>query len=199
MNETRITVHGNVVSEPVPREGRNGTVFTTFRMATTPFRRTPDGKYLDGETSFYSVIAFGALAANTASSLRKGQPIIVEGNLSTKTYLSGDGTTRQSSEIEATHVGHDLTWGRASFQRMSKAAALGYDRTSDVDVRAALDRLNREGEQAGGREGDFEPAGRPANVDANGEIHEAPVSDVAGMAAIGDPETDPYTVDEPAA
>ena len=79
MNETRITVHGNVVTDPVQRTGRTGSIFTTFRVAQTPFRRGADGRYYDGETSYYSVIAFNALAANAAVSLQKGHPVIVEG------------------------------------------------------------------------------------------------------------------------
>ena len=44
MNETRITVHGNVVSDPVQRTGRTGSIFTTFRLAHTPYRRGVDGR-----------------------------------------------------------------------------------------------------------------------------------------------------------
>ena len=77
-------MHGNVVSEPVERQARNGSTYTTFRVATTPYRRTPDGRFVDGDTSFYDVIAFNALAANVASALRKGQPVIVTGHISIK-------------------------------------------------------------------------------------------------------------------
>ena len=79
MNETRITVHGNVVSDPVQRTGRTGSIFTTFRLAHTPYRRGADGRYYDGETSYFSVIAFSALAANSAVALHKGQPVVVLG------------------------------------------------------------------------------------------------------------------------
>lgn len=192
MNETRVTVHGNVVSEPVERSGRNGSVFTTFRVGTTPYRRTAEGKYLDGETSFYSVIAFNALAANAASSLEKGQPVIIEGNLSNRSYVGSDGVTRNSSEIEADHIGHDLRWGRASFLRMSKAAALGLDRTADADVRNAVaEQLNESGSPS---------LSRPADVDADGVLHDEPATEPsADKVFVGDPGTDDYTVDEPAA
>ena len=138
MNEIRITVHGNVVSEPVERQARNGSTYTTFRVATTPYRRTSDGRFVDGDTSFFDVIAFNALAANAATALRKGQPVIVEGNLSVKQYLSNDGTPRNSPQIDAAHIGHDLSWGRATFERVSRAAALGHDRTADPDVQASV-------------------------------------------------------------
>jgi single-strand DNA-binding protein len=199
MNETRITVHGNVVSEPVERQGRNGSVFTTFRIATTPYRRTADGRYLDGDTSFYSVIAFNALAANAATALRKGHPVIVEGNVAIKQYVGNDGQPRLSPEIDADHIGHDLSWGRATFERVSRAAALGQDRTADPDVQASLRAMS---------DGDSEGASqRPAHVDADGVVDDgyeverdgsdAPRTGGAEVLATGDPETDDYEVVEP--
>jgi single-strand DNA-binding protein len=201
MNETRVTVHGNVVSDPIERTGRNGNVFTTFRIGTTPYRRSADGKYLDGETSFYSVIAFNALAANAASSVKKGHPVIVEGNLSSRSYVGSDGVSRNASEIEADHIGHDLMWGRASFLRLSKAAALGFDRTSDEEVRNAVAEQTEAAEAI---------LARPAHVDENGVVHDGPLAPpmppstpvLAGELEeqfTGDPETDGYAVDEPAA
>ncbi len=193
MNETGITVHGNVVSEPIERQARNGSTYTTFRIATTPYRRTPDGRFVDGDTSFYDVIAFNALAANVASALRKGQPVIVTGHISIKNYLSHDGTPRTSPQIDAAHIGHDMSWGRATFERVSRAAALGQDRTADPDVQASV-RAMAEGE----------PDPRPAHVDADGVVDDDydPESDGPTAAndndvrATGDPETDDYDVVE---
>ncbi|GAA2742650.1 single-stranded DNA-binding protein [Terrabacter aerolatus] len=194
MNEIRITVHGNVVSEPVERQARNGSTYTTFRVATTPYRRTGDGRFVDGDTSFFDVIAFNALAANAATALRKGQPVIVEGNFSVKQYLSNDGTPRSSPQIDAAHVGHDLSWGRATFERVSRAAALGHDRTADPDVQASVRAMTE------GASGPSDP--RPDHVDADGVVDDDydPASDsVTGtddVLATGDPETDDYEVVE---
>ena len=187
MNEIRITVHGNVVNEPLKRTGRSGSVFTTFSIGATPYKRTADGKYVDGETSFFNVITFDALAANAETSLKKGQAVIVEGNLSNRTYVGTDGISRRSLDIEADHIGHDLKWGRASFMRVSKAAALGLDRTSDEEVRSVLAEMN-------GTEGVH--VDRPANVDSNGEVHGELVGEDPFF---GDPDTDDYTAEEPAA
>ena len=159
MNETRVTVHGNVVTDPVERQGRNGSVFTTFRVATTPYRRLPDGRFVDGDTSFYGVIAFNALAANVAAAVRKGHPVVIEGNLAIKQYVGADGVPRTSPEIDADHVGHDLSWGRSRFERVSKAAALGHDRTADPNVRAQMLAMTESADPQ-----------RPPHVDANGVV-----------------------------
>jgi single-strand DNA-binding protein len=207
MNETRITVHGNVVTDPVQRTGRTGSIFTTFRVAQTPYRRGSDGRYYDGETSYYSVIAFNALAANAAVSLQKGQPVIVEGNMSTKHYVGSDGQPRTSAEIDADHLGHDLAWGRATFERVSRAAALGHDRTADPEVQATV-RAIAEGEAPPAEHAAL-PAQRPAHVDDNGVVGDEYDPDLdrgldeehgpadSGRADLGDPETDDYEVVPP--
>jgi single-strand DNA-binding protein len=212
MNETRITVHGNVVAEPVERPTRTGGVFTTFRIATTPFRRTGDGRYVDGETSFYSVIAFNALGANAASSLRKGQPVVVAGKLSIREWQGADGRPRVSAEIDAEHVGHDLTYGRTSFERLSRAAALGQDRLADPEVRHSMRALADDADP-----GDV-PAverdersvevfqlsdERPPGVDENGVVHDLdtdPATEIGRTTAAPHPddaETDDYDVVDP--
>jgi single-strand DNA-binding protein len=200
MNETRITVHGNVVSDPVQRTGRTGSIFTTFRLAHTPYRRGADGRYYDGETSYYSVIAFSALAANSAVALHKGQPVVVEGNFTVKQYAGTDGQQRTTAEIEADHLGHDLSWGRASFERVSRAAALGHDRTADPDVQATVRAVAA---------GEAPPDDRPVHVDVDGVVaddydpsrHEpGPAEDdrtAASHVGLGDPDTDDYEVVPP--
>lgn len=212
MNETKVTVHGNVVAEPAQRDTRTGGVFTTFRIATTPRRRTADGRYVDGETSFYGVIAFNALGANVTASIHKGMPVIVSGTLSTREWQGADGLLRHSLEIDAEHVGPDLAWGRSHFERVSKAAALGHDRLAEPEVAAALrDLAERDRAEPDDHESDHESE-RPANVDADGVVHdEADAADAADGdrgagghvargsfgAATGDPETDAYEVVDP--
>ena len=205
MNETRITVHGNVVTDPVQRTGRTGSIYTTFRVGHTPYRRGADGRYYDGETSFYSVITFSALAANAAVALRKGQPIVAEGNLTVKQYVGSDGQLRTTAEIDADHVGHDLSWGRATFERVSRAAALGHDRTADPDVQATVRAIS---------EGVAPPAeARPAHGDADGVVgddYDPDLDDLGDLgrpdehddveprrSELGDPDTDDYEVVPP--
>jgi single-strand DNA-binding protein len=198
MNETRITVHGNVVSDPVERQGRNGSVFTTFRIATTPYRRTADGRFVDLDTSFYSVIAFNALAANAAASLRKGQPVVVEGKVAIKQYVGADGQARTSAEIDADHLGHDLTWGRATFERVSRAAALGHDRTADPEVRHSMEAMAGDDTD---RPADVDgvvcddPTAAPGAVVGPGDTRADAAPD-AEVTSLGDPETRPYEVED---
>ncbi len=197
MNETRITVHGNVVSEPVERQARNGSIYTTFRVATTPYRRTPDGRFVDGDTSFYDVIAFNALAANVASALRKGQPVIV-----TRAPLD--------QAVPRATTAHRAPRRRSTPPTSATTCPGGGPRSSGSAGRRPSVRTARPTPTSRPRSARWPRASRPsdlrpAHVDADGVVDDDydPESDGPTAAhddddvlATGDPETDDYEVVE---
>src|SRR5262249_45181533 len=54
---------------------------------------------------------------NAGICLRKGDPVVVKGKLSVRTYSGKDGMPRTAVEVEASSVGHDLSKGVAQFAR----------------------------------------------------------------------------------
>ena len=121
-----------------------------------------------------------------------------------KQYVGTDGQPRTSAEIEAAHLGHDLSWGRATFERVSRAAALGHDRTADPDVQAPVRAIARGRGAARARvrptstptassaTTTTRPATRPATTHATTTRRAT-----AGHSGLGDPETDDYEVVAP--
>ncbi len=56
MNEGRVTVSGNVVTELRHVETQDGVHITSFRLASTPRRRDRrTQQWVDGATSYYTV------------------------------------------------------------------------------------------------------------------------------------------------
>jgi len=88
-----------------------------FRLASTDRRRDAQGNWQDGTTSWYRVNAWGELGRNALNSLRKGQRVIVAGDLSVSEWDGADGHKGRSVEIRATALGHDLTFGTSRFER----------------------------------------------------------------------------------
>ncbi|AEE45518.1 single-stranded DNA-binding protein [Cellulomonas fimi] len=114
------------------------TPYTSFRMAST--RRWFDrreGAWRDGRTEWFTVKIWRSGALNVAQSLRKGEPVVVHGRLSTEEWQADDGA-RTSLVVEATAVGHDLTFGTTRFARTVTTAADGAG-TGDVDGRPPVD------------------------------------------------------------
>lgn len=119
MNETVLTVVGNVASDPTLRATSSGVKVASFRLASTE-RRYDKGlnSWRDGETLFWSVSCWRALGENVAESLEKGQPVIVHGRLRERVY-EVEGQRRTSLDIDAVIVGHDLARGVARFRKAS--------------------------------------------------------------------------------
>jgi single-strand DNA-binding protein len=144
MNETYVTVSGNVVGDPVVRATRANVPFLTFRVASN-VRRVDykTGEYIDAGTNFVNVTAFRALGVNLSNSLKKGEPVIVYGRMRINQWVNGErsGTT---VEIDASNVGHDLTWGQAKFTKVSKPQLNQNDRMADPEVQDAADQLDRD-------------------------------------------------------
>jgi single-strand DNA-binding protein len=136
MNDTFVTLHGWVGSEVTFRDPQ-GVSVANLRVATTP-RLKREGRWVDGETTWYSVTAWRQLADNVRDSIRKGDAVIVHGRLRTDTWERADGQKSTTLCIEASMIGHDLARGTSSFQRAVRTER------PDGDVDAQVDALNRE-------------------------------------------------------
>ena len=118
-----ITVTGLVATEPRHIVTSEGLTITSFRLASNQrrFDRSANA-WIDGDTNWYTVTSFRQLGTHVATSVTKGQRVIVSGRVRIRDWSTEDkkGTT---IEIDADAVGHDLTWGRATFTRTVVQAA----------------------------------------------------------------------------
>lgn len=124
-----ITLTGLVATNPRHIVTSEGLTITSFRLASNQ-RRFDRGQnaWIDGDTNWYTVTAFRQLGTHVASSLEKGQRVIVTGRVRIRDWET-DEKSGTSVEIDAEAIGHDLTWGRATFTRsvMAKSATRGDD------------------------------------------------------------------------
>jgi single-strand DNA-binding protein len=117
MNEIPVTICGNVASDIRYVSTDQGLSIASFRVAATERRYERGRGFVDGETNYLTVTCFRALAENVASSLNKGQPVIVSGKLRIRTWRK-DERHGLSAEVEAAAVGHDLARGTSAFHRV---------------------------------------------------------------------------------
>ncbi|MGC1209311.1 MAG: single-stranded DNA-binding protein [Ornithinimicrobium sp.] len=172
MNESQITVIGNVASVPEVRIGKDsGAPFTVFSIAQNRSRREPNGEFVQTGTTFFEVLAFRVLGANVVDSIGIGDPIVVHGRFRASDWQSGDkrGTNVQ---IDATSIGPDLTFGTSVFTKRRKAVQRGQDRI------------------------DLEVGGMPMTVNSDGEVFEGPSepADVGDDGSAGDFEDSPSSL-----
>lgn len=123
MNETLVTVAGNVAAEPRIRVTAAGVRVASFRLASTERRYNKELQaWRDGDTVYYTVTCWRAMAENAFESVEKGQPVVVHGRLRVSSYEK-DGLLRTAVEIEARSLGHDLSWGVTTFTKARPGAS----------------------------------------------------------------------------
>jgi single-strand DNA-binding protein len=119
MNETSITVAGNLVDEPELRFTAAGTAVARFRVASTPRYQDQRGQWKDGDTLFLTCNAWRQLGENAAESLRKGMRVLVTGRLTQRSYDSEDGK-RTVYEVEADDIAPSLRTATATLTKASR-------------------------------------------------------------------------------
>jgi single-strand DNA-binding protein len=112
MNDTPMTIAGNVCDDPKMRFTRSGHPVTNLRVASTSRRYDQ------------SVTCWRGLAENVAESVHKGDPVVVTGRLTSHTYEVGE-QLRYAQVLEATSLGHDLARGKTVFTKAYRGAGAG--------------------------------------------------------------------------
>ena len=162
MNDTMITVVGNVVDSPRKVRVKNGAV-TNFRLASTG--RRFDGatqQWVDSTTFYVDVECWNDLGSHVSGSVSKGDPVVVMGAISTQEWET-DGGRRSKPQIKAVAIGHNLSRGIASFTRVKSSRALAAladeppGDPSDEELAGAVDRLTGELLEVHPGEPDTEP------------------------------------------
>jgi single-strand DNA-binding protein len=119
LNEAQISLTGYVATQPLVRTTPSGALNVSMRVAWTPRRQDRvTGEWVDGNTSYVTVICWRKLASNAGVCVRKGDPVLVKGRLSIREFEDKQGMRRTAVEVEASSVGHDLSRGVAQFQRV---------------------------------------------------------------------------------
>lgn len=111
------SVTGLVATTPRHLVTQDGLPITSFRLAasTKKFDKQTN-RWTEGETNWFTVTSFRQLAINSATSVSKGDRVLVMGRLRVRDWDNGE-RAGTSVEIEAETLGHDLVWGSSTFVR----------------------------------------------------------------------------------
>lgn len=123
MNSTPITVAGNLADEPELRFTPGGKASTRMRIAVNARYQDTAGTWVDGATSWHTVISWGPLAENLATSVRRGDRVLVHGRLDQREYATEAGERRSIWEITADEVGLSLRHAPASREQIPQQAS----------------------------------------------------------------------------
>lgn len=118
MRDIQTTLMGNVTADPTEVKQQDGTPSVKVRIAVTGrYYNTASEDFSDRKTEFITIFARRTLGQNVLRSVRKGQPLLVTGRLSTSEWTGEGGIPRFSLNLQAESIGHDLTYGTTSFTK----------------------------------------------------------------------------------
>ncbi|WP_418968942.1 single-stranded DNA-binding protein [Alloscardovia omnicolens] len=116
-NAAQIVLTGYVGTAPRAWTINSNTPVCNFRVGSTRrYFSTKENQWKSAETTWVQVKSFRNLATHAMKSLTVGDPVIVVGSLSVDTWEK-DGITHSIPTIEATSIGHNLTFGDDSFTK----------------------------------------------------------------------------------
>lgn len=124
MNTTTVTIAGNTADAPEIRFTEGGRPVAKLRVAVNSRYQDGGGQWVDGPTSWHTVIAWGALAENLADSIGRGDRIVVHGRLEQRPYETESGEKRHAWEITADEIGVSL---RHATAQPTKSQRVGQD------------------------------------------------------------------------
>src|ERR1700739_2889736 len=100
MNINRIIISGNLVADPTLRETNSGTPVASATIANNEFFNDGDGERQQ-VTTFADVTVWGKSGESFASLAKKGQEVIIEGQLRRNDWESNDGQKHTKHFIKA--------------------------------------------------------------------------------------------------
>jgi single-strand DNA-binding protein len=133
VNETTITLVGNLTADPELRYTPTGTAVATFVVASTP-RTFKNGEWTDGDTLFLRCSAWRQLGENVAESLRKGARVIVTGRLRQRSFPTSDEQLRTVVEVEVDEAAASLKFATAQVTRTSRGTETASPTTDSDEI-----------------------------------------------------------------
>jgi len=101
MNLNKAFVVGRLTRDPEQRTMPNGRQVSNFGIATNRIWTDRESGKKQEQVEFHNIVAFGKLAEICNQYLNKGQLILIEGRIQTRSWDDQDGNKRSRTEIIA--------------------------------------------------------------------------------------------------
>lgn len=99
-NLNRILITGNLVDDPKSSILESGVHLARMRLASNQSYKGRDGEWHQ-KTCYVDVVAWRRTAELATEYLRKGSPVLIEGELESRSWQAQDGSQRSKIEIVA--------------------------------------------------------------------------------------------------
>jgi single-strand DNA-binding protein len=98
-----VIIAGNLTKDPVFRQTTNGTPVVNFSIASNRKYRDANNQWQE-EVCYVGVVAWNKLADSCMNRLRKGNAVLIDGELQSHVFKNDDGFSRNIVEIKARRI-----------------------------------------------------------------------------------------------
>jgi single-strand DNA-binding protein len=121
MPDTFTAISGTATRAPELRYTSGGRAVASLGVAVNErFYSKEEGKYVDGDVSFYNVTAWGDLGEHAAECIDKGTRVIVTGKMKQRSYETQEGEKRTVWDLIADDIGPSLKWATATVVKTTR-------------------------------------------------------------------------------
>lgn len=135
---------GNLTRDPEQKALPSGIQVTSFGVATNRVYKDKDGNKQE-QAEYHNIVVFGRQAETAGQYLKKGQSVLVEGRLQTRSWEQ-DGTKKYRTEIIADRVqfGPKAGAGTGSYNQDSSESQASSAPADDNQIAYPDDEINPE-------------------------------------------------------
>jgi single-strand DNA-binding protein len=119
--ENILNIVGTLGRDPELRYTTSGRGVCSFSVATN--RRWMKDNEWQEEVEWVNVVVWGDLGENCAASLAKGNRVMVQGRIATRSWETKEGDKRYMTELVADHVGAEMRWAQLQIERIVRDQA----------------------------------------------------------------------------
>lgn len=122
-----------LIEDPSLKFTPSGKAVANFRVAANSRRKDEaTGEWKDDKVCFLNAVAWAPFAEHVAESLQKGDLVLIEGRIETRSYENRDGEKRTSFDLSVNNIGPSLRWNDVSIQRADRSSG-GAQRSTSRD------------------------------------------------------------------
>ena len=96
-------IKGNLGKDPEVKHFDSGNSVASFSVAVSDSFKNKDGEFVE-QTEWYNVVVWGKLTEVVEKYLSKGDSVLIEGRMKTRSYDDKNGDKRYVTELNATEI-----------------------------------------------------------------------------------------------
>lgn len=122
-----VVIAGNLTKDPIFRQTTSGTPVVNFSIASNRRFKDKNEEWKE-DVCYVGIVAWNRLADSCKDRLKKGNAVLVDGELQSRTFKTEDGTNRTIVEIKARRI-----------QFLNKRGTAGTSERGEEDVTTFTD------------------------------------------------------------